>query len=236
MSRITRDTSSIRTVNVRRDFCPASDGSVLFEMGNTRVICAAHVSDDVPLHAKEKGTGWVTAEYSMLPYSTSPRSPRRLARPDGRSVEIQRLIGRSLRRSVDLKKLAGYSIIVDCDVLQADGGTRTAGITGGFIALNLAISGMIEKGMLHETPVIAGVAAISVGFVENELLLDLEYSEDSQADVDMNVVMDSNYNLVEIQGTGENTSFSFAQLDEMLSLAKNGIEQLFAIQKEYSIR
>jgi len=125
---------------------------------------------------------------------------------------------------------------VDCDVLQADGGTRTAGITGGFIALNLAISGMIEKGMLHETPVIAGVAAISVGFVENELLLDLEYSEDSQADVDMNVVMDSNYNLVEIQGTGENTSFSFAQLDEMLSLAKNGIEQLFAIQKEYSIR
>ena len=236
MSRITRDTSSIRTVNVRRDFCPASDGSVLFEMGNTRVICAAHVSDDVPLHAKEKGTGWVTAEYSMLPYSTSPRSQRRLARPDGRSVEIQRLIGRSLRRSVDLKKLAGYSIIVDCDVLQADGGTRTAGITGGFIALNLAISGMIEKGMLHETPVIAGVAAISVGFVENELLLDLEYSEDSQADVDMNVVMDSNYNLVEIQGTGENTSFSFAQLDEMLSLAKNGIEQLFAIQKEYSIR
>ncbi|HQO03457.1 MAG TPA: ribonuclease PH [Spirochaetota bacterium] len=236
MSRITRDTSSIRTVNVRRDFCPASDGSVLFEMGNTRVICATHVSDDVPQHAKEKGTGWVTAEYSMLPYSTSPRSPRRLARPDGRSVEIQRLIGRSLRRSVDLKKLAGYSIIVDCDVLQADGGTRTAGITGGFIALNLAISGMIEKGMLHETPVIAGVAAISVGFVENELLLDLEYSEDSQADVDMNVVMDSNYNLVEIQGTGENTSFSFAQLDEMLSLAKNGIEQLFAIQKEYSIR
>ncbi|HPB84058.1 MAG TPA: ribonuclease PH [Spirochaetota bacterium] len=236
MSRITRDTSSIRTVNVRRDFCPASDGSVLFEMGNTRVICAAHVSDDVPQHAKEKGTGWVTAEYSMLPYSTSPRSPRRLARPDGRSVEIQRLIGRSLRRSVDLKKLAGYSIIVDCDVLQADGGTRTAGITGGFIALNLAISGMIEKGMLHETPVIAGVAAVSVGFVENELLLDLEYSEDSQADVDMNVVMDSNYNLVEIQGTGENTSFSFAQLDEMLSLAKKGIEQLFAIQKEYSIR
>ncbi|HQP49887.1 MAG TPA: ribonuclease PH [Spirochaetota bacterium] len=221
---------------MRRDFCPASDGSVLFEMGNTRVICAAHVSDDVPHHAKEKGTGWVTAEYSMLPYSTSPRSPRRLARPDGRSVEIQRLIGRSLRRSVDLKKLAGYSIIVDCDVLQADGGTRTAGITGGFIALNLAISGMIEKGMLHETPVIAGVAAVSVGFVENELLLDLEYSEDSQADVDMNVVMDSNYNLVEIQGTGENTSFSFAQLDEMLSLAKNGIEQLFAIQKEYSIR
>jgi len=221
---------------VRRDFCPASDGSVLFEMGNTRVICAAHVSDDVPQHAKEKGTGWVTAEYSMLPYSTSPRSPRRLARPDGRSVEIQRLIGRSLRRSVDLKKLAGYSIIVDCDVLQADGGTRTAGITGGFIALNLAISGMIEKGMLHETPVIAGVAAVSVGFVENELLLDLEYSEDSQADVDMNVVMDSNYNLVEIQGTGENTSFSFAQLDEMLSLAKKGIEQLFAIQKEYSIR
>ena len=121
-------------------------------------------------------------------------------------------------------------------MLQADGGTRTAGITGGFIALNLAISGMIEKGMLHETPVIAGVAAVSVGFVENELLLDLEYSEDSQADVDMNVVMDSNYNLVEIQGTGENTSFSFAQLDEMLSLAKNGIEQLFAIQKEYSIR
>ena len=236
MSRITRDTSSIRTVNVRRDFCPTSDGSVLFEMGNTRVICAAHVSDDVPQHAKEKGTGWVTAEYSMLPYSTSPRSQRRLARPDGRSVEIQRLIGRSLRRSVDLKKLAGYSIIVDCDVLQADGGTRTAGITGGFIALNLAISRMIEKGMLHETPVIAGVAAVSVGFVENELLLDLEYSEDSQADVDMNVVMDSNYNLVEIQGTGENTSFSFAQLDEMLSLAKNGIEQLFAIQKEYSIR
>jgi ribonuclease PH len=186
----------------------------------------------VPLHAKEKGTGWVTAEYSMLPYSTSPRSPRRLARPDGRSVEIQRLIGRSLRRSVDLKKLAGYSIIVDCDVLQADGGTRTAGITGGFIALDLAISGMIKKGMLQESPVIAAVAAISVGFVDNELFLDLDYSEDSHADVDMNVVMDSNYNLVEIQGTGENTSFSFTQLDRMLSLARSGIEQLFHIQNE----
>lgn len=233
MSRNTRDTSSIRSVNVRPDFCPASDGSVLFEMGNTRVICAAHVSEDVPIHAKEKGTGWVTAEYSMLPYSTNPRTPRRLARPDGRSVEIQRLIGRSLRRAVDLKKLAGYSITVDCDVLQADGGTRTAGITGGFIAMKMAIQGMIGKGIVAETPITAGVAAISVGYVDNGLILDLDYSEDSRADVDMNVVMDSNYNFVELQGTGENTSFSLSQLDTMLGLAKKGIEQLFLIQDKY---
>ncbi|HPQ53162.1 MAG TPA: ribonuclease PH [Spirochaetota bacterium] len=232
MSRNTRDTSSIRTVNVKKDFCPASKGSVLFEMGNTRVICAAHVSDDVPVHAKEKGTGWVTAEYSMLPYSTSPRTPRRLARPDGRSVEIQRLIGRSLRRAVDLRKLEGYSIVVDCDVLQADGGTRTAGITGGFIALRLAVSRMLEEKMLQEDPIIAAVAAISVGYVDNRLHLDLDYSLDSRADVDMNVVMDSNFDLVEVQGTGENRSFSMKQLDQMMSLARNGIEQLFTIQRD----
>ncbi len=202
-------------------------------MGDTRIICAAYVSDDVPDHARNKGTGWLTAEYTLLPYSTRPRTKRRTSSPDGRSVEIQRLIGRSLRRVVDLGKLAGYSITVDCDVLQADGGTRTASITGGCIALRLAAAKMVSEGLLPESPIAGNVAAISVGYVGGELMLDLDYSEDSAADVDMNIVMDHEFNLVEVQGTGERSSFSRRQLDEMIDLATHGIGELFEIQNRY---
>ncbi len=220
----------MRPVQVVRDFCPAADGSVLFSMGDTRIICAATVSENVPAHADERGKGWVTAEYSLLPYSTHPRTERKILRPDGRSVEIQRLIGRALRSSVDLSKLTGYSITVDCDVLQADGGTRTASITGGFMALKTAIDTLVEKGLLETNPVIANVAAISVGYTDSGLLLDLDYQEDSHALVDMNIVMDSRMNFIEIQGTGENGTFNRDQLDEMINLAAEGIKKLFKIQ------
>ncbi len=202
-------------------------------MGDTRIICAAYVSDDVPDHAREKGIGWLTAEYTLLPYSTRPRTKRRTSNPDGRAVEIQRLIGRSLRRVVDLRKLAGYSITVDCDVLQADGGTRTASITGGCIAIRLAADKMVREGLLPASPIAGNVAAISVGYVDGELMLDLDYSEDSAADVDMNIVMDHEFNLVEVQGTGEQASFSRRQLEEMIDLAAQGIGELFEIQNRY---
>jgi len=233
LKRNTRNPRSIRKVNCLPGFCPQADGSVLFEMGDTRIICAAYVSDEVPDHAREKGTGWLTAEYTLLPYSTRPRTKRRTSNPDGRAVEIQRLIGRSLRRVVDLGKLAGYSITVDCDVLQADGGTRTASITGGCIAIRLAAEKMVREGLLPISPIAGNVAAISVGYVDGELMLDLDYSEDSAADVDMNIVMDHEFNLVEVQGTGEQASFSRRQLEEMIDLAAQGIGELFEILNRY---
>jgi ribonuclease PH len=220
----------MRPVRTVRGFSPAADGSVLFELGDTRIICAASVSAAVPEHAEKRGWGWVTAEYSLLPYSTSPRTERRALRPDGRSVEIQRLIGRALRSVVDLARLKGYSITVDCDVLQADGGTRTASITGGFMALRAAVDSLMAKKALTEDPIISGVAAVSVGYVDGALLLDLDYGEDSRASVDMNIVMDARMNFVEIQGTGERSTFTGDQLDRMLGLARKGIRGLFAVQ------
>jgi len=217
---------------VTTNFCPDADGSVLFEMGNTRLICAAFASADVPDHAKARGNGWISAEYSLLPYSTSPRTKRRTGNPDGRSVEIQRLIGRSLRRMVDLSLMPGCAVTVDCDVLQAHGGTRTAAITGACIALRMAASRMVERGMAAVNPVVRSVAAVSAGYVGGELLLDLDYAEDSAADVDMNVVMDGDYNLVEVQGTGENSSYTMEQMLSMIKLARDGIEQLFSIQDQ----
>lgn len=215
------------------DFCPAAGGSVLFGMGDTLVICAASVSDDVPDHAAARGWGWITAEYSMLPYATGPRKRRDFMKRDGRSVEIQRLIGRALRSSADLAKLKGFSLTVDCDVLRADGGTRTASITGGYIALKRAVTGLMEKGSLAGDPLTGAVAAVSLGYVDGELLLDLDYSEDSRAEVDMNVVMDSCFDIIEIQGTAEKRAFSIAQLEDMTSLARKGIAELLEVQRKY---
>ncbi|MFC1670456.1 ribonuclease PH [Spirochaetota bacterium] len=231
--RNSRKKDEIRKPRVTIDFCKNSLGSVLFEMENTRIICAADISEDVPDHAKKNNTGWLTAEYSLLPYSTNPRQKRQLLKRDGRSVEIQRLIGRSLRCVVDLSMMENISITVDCDVLQADGGTRAASITGAYIALKLALSKIMKKGIIHKIPIIANVAAISAGYVDNELLLDLDYREDKRAEVDMNIVMDSTGKLVEIQGTGESSSFSFDQLNDMMDLAKKGINELIEIQNKY---
>lgn len=232
-TRSNRKRNEIRPLTVVKNFCPAVDGSVLFQMGDTMVICAATVSTDVPQHARDRGRGWITAEYTMLPYSTNPRTPRRNDRPDGRSVEIQRLIGRAIRGVVDLKSLEGYLIALDCDVLRADGGTRTASINGAFIAAKLAVAGMIRDGKIGKDPFISSVAAVSVGLVDGEVLLDLDYAEDSRAMVDMNVVMDDSHRLVELQGTGEGSPFPMELHDEMIKYAASGIARIFDCYKNY---
>ncbi len=228
-----RSTRKIRPLNINLDFCPASAGSVLIACGNTMVICAASVSDDVPNHAQYRSQGWVTAEYTMLPYSTDPRTKREILRKDGRSVEIQRLIGRSLRSALDLSKIQGFSITVDCDVLQADGGTRSASITGGFLALKHAVRKMKEKYDIPDEPIQRNIAAVSVGIVDGQPMLDLDYKEDSRAEVDLNVVMDDHGNIIEIQGTGEGRPFSQRELDEMLTLAREGISEIMSLMQEY---
>ena len=233
MKKMQKESLNHRTVKVTPNFCKSADGSVLLEMGNTRVICAASISENPPEHADNKGLGWVTAEYTMLPYWTSPRKKREFTKRDGRSVEIQRLIGRSLRGVLELSKLKGYAISIDCDVLQADGGTRTASITGGFIALKMAIEKLQSEGKLEFNPIISNVAAISAGYVNGELVLDLDYILDSQADVDMNVVMDGFGNFIEIQGTGEGTTYTMDQLNSMLAVASQGIKSLIDIQNKY---
>lgn len=224
---------STREITVQRDFCKNAYGSVLFGMGDTKVICAVNIAEDVPDHAKKKNTGWLSAEYTMLPYSTSSRIKRDFMKRDGRSVEIQRLIGRSLRAGIDMEKIPGHSIYVDCDVIQADGGTRTASINGGYIALKLAIDRMLKEGLIQENPLISNIAAVSVGLIDNVVYLDLDFEKDSRADVDMNVVMNGKLDFIEIQGTGEQTSFSRKQLDEMLIAAETGIRELIKIQNLY---
>ena len=231
--RNSRNWNQIRTPLVSPDFCGASRSSLLIEMGNTKVICAASVSDDVPDHAASKGMGWLTAEYSMLPYSTHQRTARPLLRRDGRAVEIQRLIGRCLRGAVDLMAMPSCAITIDCDVLQADGGTRTAAITGGFIALKGVLSFLKQKGMITANPLVTQIAAVSVGIVRGEMLLDLDYSEDREADVDLNVVMDRDGRLIEVQGTGEGRAFSRDELNSLLDLAGSGIRELMALQDRY---
>lgn len=228
--RSSRNFNSLRNITVIKDYCTGAYGSVLFQAGNTKVICAASISREVPEHAVEKGRGWLSAEYTMLPYSTNPRIKREFMKRDGRSVEIQRLIGRSLRSAVDLKKIEGFLIEIDCDVLSADGGTRTAAITGSYIALKLAFKKMITEGLITESPLIENVAAVSVGYMNNQVLLDLDYFEDRNADVDMNIVMNSRHHLIEVQGTGEGTTFTRKQLNEMLDLAEKGIDELIVIQ------
>ena len=224
---------SIRNTTVLVDFCNNAYSSVLLGMGNTRVICAVSISDDVPDHAKKKNMGWLSAEYTMLPYSTPERTKREFTKRDGRSIEIQRLIGRSLRAAIDLSKIPGYSIMIDCDVIQADGGTRTTSINGGYIALKRAVDRMLKEKKIEANPIITNIAAVSVGVIDNTICLDLDYEKDSRADVDMNIVMNGNLDFIEIQGTGEQSSFSKDQLNQLLRAAESGIRELIAIQNLY---
>jgi len=227
--------NELRPVNITPGFQKSPAGSVLIECGNTRVICAASVLEEVPpwMKSQKVSGGWVTAEYQMLPSSTSTRSRREnKSGPKRRSQEIQRLIGRSLRGAVDMQKLGPRTIHIDCDVLDADGGTRCASITGGMIALNLAVKSLMEKGILTENPVIANIAAVSVGIVDGAPVLDLCYIEDVKADVDMNVVMSEDGKLIEVQATAEGEAFSRKELDELLNLAEKGIKELLLKQKE----
>ena len=227
-----RRPDEMRPVTIEPGFVRSATGSALISFGETRVICTASVQESVPRWMEGRGRGWVTAEYGMLPASTGDRKPRDVTkgRPDGRTVEIQRLIGRCLRGVIDFEALGERTIYVDCDVLQADGGTRTASITGGFVALDLACRRLAEEGKLERAPLTGTVAAISCGVVEGVPLLDLDYPEDSSAEVDANVVMTGDGGLVEVQATAERTPLSRAHLDELLALAQTGIEQLRAAQ------
>ncbi len=229
-----RAPDDLREINFVTDFVRTATGSALVEAGGTRVICTASVDEDVPRWMANQGRGWVTAEYAMLPASTGERKRRDISkgRPDGRSVEIQRLIGRSLRGVIDFKALGERTVWIDCDVLEADGGTRCAAITGGYVALELAMRRLISDGKLTELPLTQSVAAVSCGIVGGRALLDLDYSEDSSAEVDANVVMTGDDGLVEVQATAERTPLSRASLDELLALAASGIERLRAAQQE----
>jgi ribonuclease PH len=227
-----RAADQMRAVRITRQFTMHAEGSVLIEFGNTRVLCTASVEEKVPPHKRGSGEGWVTAEYGMLPRATHTRGDREAARgkQSGRTQEIQRLIGRSLRAVFDLKKLGERTITLDCDVLQADGGTRTAAITGAFVAAVDAVNGLLESGKLTESPVTLPVAAISVGMVDGTPLLDLEYVEDVACDTDMNVVMTGAGHFVEVQGTAEGAAFTRAEMDELLQLADKGIRELVLLQ------
>lgn len=229
-----RAADQLRPVNIIPNYVKFATGSVLIETGDTRVLCTAMVEEKVPPFLRGTGTGWVTAEYSLLPGSTPDRSSREVAKGkvSGRTSEIQRLIGRALRAVVDMAALGERTIWIDCDVIQADGGTRTASVTGGFVAMCLALQKLKDQGLIDKLPVTDYLAATSVGMVEGELRLDLEYIEDSNAEVDMNVVMTGRGQLVEVQGTGEGATFDRTQLDSMLDLAAAGINQLIAKQRE----
>jgi ribonuclease PH len=227
-----RELDQLRPLAIEPGFIDSAHGSVLFSIGRTRLVCTAMVEESVPGWMRGRGTGWVTSEYGMLPGSTSDRKPRDASRGklDGRTVEIQRLIGRSLRLVVDFKALGERTIWIDCDVLQADGGTRCAAICGGYAALHLALSGLVDAGKLRELPLSDSVAAVSVGIVDGSSMLDLAYAEDSRAEVDMNVVISGSGQMIEVQATAERTPFGRASLDELLSLAAAGIEEISALQ------
>ena len=233
-----RTALQLRPITITRHFTKHAEGAVLIAMGDTKVLCTASVEERVPPHKKGSGEGWVTAEYGMLPRSTHTRSDREAARgkQTGRTQEIQRLIGRSLRAVVDLKKLGERQITLDCDVLQADGGTRCAAITGAFVALHDAIDGLLKKNVLIESPIIDFVGAISVGISANagqhQAILDLDYIEDSSCETDMNVVMTGAGAFIEIQGTAEGTPFSRADMDILMGLAENGVRELVIAQKK----
>jgi len=223
----------LRPVIITPDFVTTAEGSALIEVGHTRVICTASIEETVPPFLRNSGKGWISSEYSMLPRSTLTRTPREVAkgRPSGRTHEIQRLIGRSLRAVTDLARMGERTIWIDCDVIQADGGTRTASITGAFVALGLALEKLVQAGTLTSVPLKDFVAAVSVGIVEGEILLDLAYEEDSRADVDMNFVMTAGHKLVELQATAEHQVFDEQQLQKMLALARQGVRQLIAKQQ-----
>lgn len=228
-----RAADALRPVSITRNFTKHAEGSVLIAFGDTQVLCTASVEEKVPPHKRGSGEGWVTAEYGMLPRATHTRGDREAARgkQSGRTQEIQRLIGRSLRCVFDLKKLGERTIHLDCDVLQADGGTRTAAITGAYVAAADAVKWLQTQGLIVHSPIIDAVAAISVGIVEGVPLLDLEYTEDSTCDTDMNVVMTAAGGFVEVQGTAEGVAFSRTQMDQLLQLADKGIRELVAAQK-----
>jgi ribonuclease PH len=229
-----RAADALRPVRITRHYTMHAEGSVLIEFGSTKVLCTASVEEKVPPHKRGSGEGWVTAEYGMLPRATHSRSDREAARgkQTGRTQEIQRLIGRSLRAVFDLKKLGERTIQLDCDVIQADGGTRTAAITGAFVAAQDAVNGLLAAGKITETPITAAVAAISVGIVEGTPLLDLEYTEDSACDTDMNVVMTGAGHFVEVQGTAEGVAFTRAEMDQLLTLAEKGVGELMLLQQQ----
>ena len=228
-----RTNTELRPIKITRDFIAYHEGSVMIECGNTKVICNATIEESVPPFLKGKGQGWVTAEYNMLPRATQTRTPRDISKLklNGRSAEIQRLIGRALRSVVDMEALGERTVTIDCDVIQADGGTRCASITGAFCALVLALDKLKQEGVLAVMPLYSYVAAISVGLVDDEALCDLNYREDSGCQVDFNFVMDDEGNIIELQGTGEDRPFSKKELDQMYTLAENGIRQLIAAQK-----
>jgi ribonuclease PH len=229
-----RGPKQIRPVKIIRNYLKYPEGSVLIEMGSTKVICTASVAENVPGFKKGTGSGWVTAEYAMLPRATLERTSREHAhgRARGRTQEIQRLIGRSLRAVFDMGKLGERSIYIDADVIQADGGTRTAAISGAFVALKDAVAFLLKEGRISEDPILENLAAVSVGMVEGIPMLDLAYSEDVKAEVDMNIVMTDSGKFIEVQGTAESNPFSKKDLDELLALAKTGIQQLIKKQKE----
>ena len=228
-----RAANQMRPVRITRAFTMHAEGSVLIEFGNTKVLCTASVEEKVPPHKRGSGEGWVTAEYGMLPRATHTRSDREAARgkQSGRTQEIQRLIGRSLRAVFDLKRLGERTIQLDCDVLQADGGTRTASITGAYVAACDAVNQLLASGKLAASPIAAQVAAISVGMVQGTPLLDLEYNEDSACDTDMNVVMTGRGHFVEVQGTAEGAAFSRDEMNAMLALAEKGVDELMQLQR-----
>jgi ribonuclease PH len=230
-----RSPDQLRPVRFQNNIAPYATGSTLIEWGNTRVICGVTIEESVPRWMKEQGVtgGWITAEYSMLPYSTLQRKQRDISmgKIDGRSQEIQRLIGRAMRAALDLEKLGTRTIWVDCDVLQADGGTRTAAVTGAFVALSLAIRKLLTTGKLQADPIRHAIAAVSVGILEKQALLDLCYTEDAAAEVDLNLVMTSAGEFIELQGTGEEATFSETQLAEMLALGKGGVGELLTLQQ-----
>ncbi len=232
-----RRPDQLRPIAFQPDIAPNADGSVLVSFGNTRVICAAMIEPKVPTWMRQQGVtgGWLSAEYSMLPYSTLDRKPRDISKGklDGRTVEIQRLIGRSLRAVIDLKKLGDNTLWVDCDVLQADGGTRTASITGAYLAARLAVEKFITEKKISDNPFTDAVAAVSVGIFDNREILDLNYVEDKDAEVDFNVVMTGRGNFVEVQGTGEEATFTQDQLTSLIALAQRGLKELSAKQTEF---
>ena len=229
-----RAADALREIRITPDFLPHTDGSCLIEAGNTKVICTASIDENVPPFLRGKGQGWVTAEYGMLPASTASRMRREAAagKQSGRTQEIQRLIGRSLRAVVDLAQLGERQILIDCDVIQADGGTRTAAITGAWVAAHDAVTSLLNKGAITQSPIIASVAAISVGIVDTQPMLDLEYREDVACDTDMNVVMTGAGHFIEVQGTAEGAAFSRKEMDQLLNLAEKGISELIALQNQ----
>ncbi len=229
-----RACDQIRSVKIIKDFTCHAEGSVLIEMGNTKVICTASVEEKLPPWMKEANSGWVTAEYGMLPRATGTRTEREAVRgvQFGRTQEIQRLIGRSLRAIIDLSKLGPRTIKLDCDVIQADGGTRCASISGAYVALRLAVNRLLEKGVIEEDPIKAQVGAISVGIFKGVPVCDVDYEEDHQCDTDINIVMTSSGGFVEIQGTAEGNPFTDEEMTELIKLAKGGLEQIFLCQQE----